>query len=154
MTPKLPILELQDPIAPSGSGDPRPRREPDAAGSARAQTPGSSGRRRDPPGIPAETPNWAEGSHNTTAGAAGRPPGVPWRSWSGPGSTSRTYRLPTELVIELDDRTRALRLPATATITAALLHLLDSDDDAIIELVDRVEDARLAARRAARQPRP
>lgn len=73
-----------------------------------------------------------------------------WREW-GRGSRTATYRLPEDLLEELDSRSRTLELPLGMTVGAALLQLLDQDDSALIAAVERVEDARLQASRRARR---
>ncbi len=75
-----------------------------------------------------------------------------WRAWSNI-SRPASYRLPDDLLTELDERARALRLPIGLTVTAALLQLLDAEDDKILELVERAEDAQHHARRNARRRR-
>jgi cellulose biosynthesis protein BcsQ len=61
-------------------------------------------------------------------------------------SATATYRLPIELLEELDARVRALGTARGVTIAAALLRLLDDDDNAIREAVARVELTRTLAR--------
>lgn len=77
---------------------------------------------------------------------------VPWRTW---GGTTRpaSYRLASDLLDELDERTHNLRLPIGLTVTAALLQLLDMSDDEVVRLVDRAEESQERARRAARRRR-
>lgn len=74
----------------------------------------------------------------------------PWRAW-GRATRTATYRLPEDLVAELDARARALGLPLGVTVAAGVLALLDEDDDTIVAAVERVEDARLQAARSARR---
>ena len=125
------------PGAPAGEPAQRRarRRRPSRAAAARADD-----RPGDPAaGIPPEAPAAGHESH-------------PWRSW---GRTTRTasYRLPDELLTELDDRARALGLPIGMTVAAGVLQLLDQDDAAVVAAVERAEDARLQGQRQARRDR-
>lgn len=88
-------------------------------------------------------PDRAAAAAETSAGAA-------WRAW-GTGSRTATYRLPGDLLDELDARVRTLDLPLGLTVAAAVLRLLDDDDAAIVASVERVEDARVQAARNARR---
>ncbi len=77
------------------------------------------------------------------AGGVGEssPGSSPWREWS---SFDRTvsYRLPPELLAELEDRLWALRLPVGVTVAAALADLLDRPDEEILRLAARAEAAK------------
>jgi hypothetical protein len=73
-----------------------------------------------------------------------------WRHWTG-GTRVASYRLPDELLEELDARARRLGVPIGMTVAAGLLQLFDQDDETIIGLVERAEDARVFGRRAARR---
>lgn len=124
-TPKLnlvPVTEPSVPAAPSLPADPAsttdslkprdPRREMPAAATQRAQ------------------------------GQAAPPPAPsPWREWS---SFDRTvsYRLPPELVTELEDRLWDLRLPVGVTVAAAIADLLDNPNEELVKLVERAEEAK------------
>ncbi len=70
----------------------------------------------------------------------------PWREW---GSFDRTasYRLPAELLEELEERLWRLRLPVGVAVAAALAHLLDEPDDRVSELVACAERAKPRRRR-------
>lgn len=70
----------------------------------------------------------------------------PWRDW---GSFDRTasYRLPAELLEELEERLWRLRLPVGVAIAAALAHLLDEPDARVSELVACAERAKPRRRR-------
>jgi hypothetical protein len=84
--------------------------------------------------------------------SSGRADGA-WRHWAG-GTRVASYRLPDELLEELDDRARRLSVPIGMTVAAGLLQLFDQDDKTIIGLVERAEDARVLGRRAARRRVP
>jgi len=67
-----------------------------------------------------------------------------WREWS---SFDRTmsFRLPPELLSELEERMWRLRLPRGAvglTVAAALALLLDESDERVLQLVARAEDSK------------
>lgn len=76
--------------------------------------------------------------------------GEPWRSWSGQTRVA-SYRLPDELLAELGATATRLRLPIGLLVTAAIAHLLDHSGEAIEQLVDRADDARIQGRRGARR---
>ena len=89
------------------------------------------------------------------------PPGEPvaatraaedWRDWSGRTRVT-SFRLPDELLDELGDRTARLGLPIGQTVLAALAALLDRDDAALIDKVDRAAQALAHGKRRARQQR-
>ena len=63
------------------------------------------------------------------------------REWS---SFDRTvsYRLPPELVTELEDRLWDLRLPVGVTVAAAIADLLDKPNEELVRLVERAEEAK------------
>lgn len=138
----LPMLELDDPL------------------SAR-RTPAEQAREADRPRPPKQDsqakPARQSSKRAQSTSAATAPPAAtdleagrePWRTW-GTGSRTATYRLPEGLLEELDERARRLNLPLGMTVAAGVLLLLDQDDHALIGHVDRVEDARRAAKRAAR----
>lgn len=135
----LPKLELDDPLRARAQAV-TPDRAGDAPGTqeaSEAERPKRTRARRSSataPPAPTEPDTDADG---------------PWRRW-GTGSRTATYRLPEALLEELDERARRLNLPLGLTVAAGVLLLLDQDDRALIEHVDRVEDARRAAQRAAR----
>ena len=74
----------------------------------------------------------------------------PWRTWSGQTRVA-SYRLPDELLAELSATATRLRLPIGLLVTAAIAHLLDHPGEAIEQLVDRADDARIQGRRGARR---
>ena len=65
-----------------------------------------------------------------------------------------SFRLPDELLDELDTRAGELGVPLGMTVAAGLLHLFDQDDETVLELVDRAEATRDRARREARRRTP
>jgi hypothetical protein len=79
--------------------------------------------------------------------------GEAWRAWSG-ASRVASFRLPDELLDELDMRANGLGVPLGMTVTAALLHLFDHDDETVLRLVDQAEATRDRARRQARRRTP
>ena len=79
--------------------------------------------------------------------------GETWRAWSG-ASRVASFRLPDELLDELDARAGGLGVPLGMTVAAGLLHLFDQDDETVLELVDRAEATRDRARREARRRTP
>jgi hypothetical protein len=86
-----------------------------------------------------------------TGWAALRPQsGELWRSWSGQTRVA-SYRLPDELLAELDATATRLHLPIGLLVTAAIAHLLDHPGEAIQQLVDRADDTRIQGRRWARR---
>jgi hypothetical protein len=75
----------------------------------------------------------------------------PWRDWQRSWET-RSYRLPPELIEELTERLWELRIRDVGVpIAAAITHLLDLDDDALLALVERADSAK-PRRRAAGRP--
>jgi hypothetical protein len=80
-----------------------------------------------------------------------RQPAGAWREW---GSFDRTvsYRLPAELTAELDERMWKLRIREVGvTVAAALTQLLDLDDEALLDLVERASDAKPSRRATGRR---
>jgi hypothetical protein len=76
-----------------------------------------------------------------------------WREWERPGQTF-SYRLPPELIDELEERLWKLRIREVGvTVAAAITHLLDLGDDELRELVDRADAAKPRRRAAGRAPR-
>ncbi|MGA2010261.1 MAG: hypothetical protein ABSH51_06970 [Solirubrobacteraceae bacterium] len=73
-----------------------------------------------------------------------------WREWAGVTAVG-SFRLPHELLAELGERARELRLPIGLIVTAAITQLLDQPPDEIGALVDRADDARIHGRRNARR---
>jgi arylsulfatase A-like enzyme len=69
-----------------------------------------------------------------------------WREW-GPFHHTVSFKWPSELVAELDDRRHDLREPIGLMVIAAVAHLLDQDDQTIRGLLDRAEQAKPRARR-------
>ena len=88
-------------------------------------------------------------SDATTERVAGRGSGA-WREWTGLTGVG-SFRLPHELLAELDDTARELQLPVGLIVTAAITQLLDQPPDTIAALVDRADDARIQGRRRARR---
>ncbi|MBV9804117.1 MAG: hypothetical protein JO130_13040 [Solirubrobacterales bacterium] len=86
------------------------------------------------------------GASPSTPGPAPAVGPDPWRDWS---SFDRTvsYRLPPELVSELEERIYQLRLPAGLTVAAALTSLLDLDDAQLQARVARAETCKPRRRR-------
>jgi hypothetical protein len=119
----VPVTAPSRPAAVAGAG---------AADSEAATVP--------PPAPDGESPR---GSASTplAASAARVETSSPWREWS---SFDRTvsFRLPSELVDELEERRWSLRLPTGVTVAAALTQLLDCDDAQLRELVERAENAK------------
>lgn len=74
-----------------------------------------------------------------------------WREW-GPFDATVSFKVPRELVEELDSRRSRLREPAGLLMAAALTHLLDQDDETIHSLVDQAEAAKPRSNRR-RAPR-
>ena len=72
-----------------------------------------------------------------------------WREWSSFDRTS-SFRLPPELLSELDERVWKLRLSSGVTVAAALALLLDQSDERLVELVERAEEAK--PRRRGQRP--
>ena len=95
----------------------------------------------------------AEASQNGRPKPVERPPtDGTWRTWSGVTGVG-SFRLPHELLTELGDTARELRLPIGLIVTAAITQLLDQPPDTIAALVDRADDARIQGRRRARRHR-
>ena len=69
-----------------------------------------------------------------------------WREW-GPFHHTVSFKWPSELVAELDDRRHDLREPIGLMVIAAVAHLLDQDDQTIRGLLDRAEQAKPRTRR-------
>jgi len=91
-----------------------------------------------------------KGQGRSTSAPQDPPPALAptqWREWS---SFDRTvsYRLPPELVTELEERLWKLRLPAGVTVAAALTELLDLDDEQLRARVARAEASKPRRRRA------
>ncbi len=148
-------LQLDDPLTPSYPPSPHPRAtEPmpqDASQDGRpgAGAPGPRPRQRGKaPGAPP-----AANSHGSQPPALHAPRGGEsgvWRAWSGITGVG-SFRLPHELLIELNDTARELGLPIGMIVTAAITQLLDQQPDAIAALVDRADDARIQGRRRSRR---
>lgn len=135
-----PTLDLDDPLADT-TRQRRPTAVPDPAPPA---TPRPAPVKRTKP---AATKRPAPVSEDRPPA----PPTEPWRQWQSAGDRAITFRLHAELVAELDERAHDLRVTKTDIVTAALLALLDEDDDALIAAVDRAQDARQHGRRQARR---
>ncbi len=128
-------LELVPVTAPSA---PTPPAEPEAASPPVTRRP-TRARQSHP------TPE--ERSASPAKDPSPSPARAQWREWS---SFDRTvsYRLPPELIDELEDRLWKLRLPAGVTVAAALTELLDLDDEQLKARVARAEAAKPRRRRA------
>lgn len=70
--------------------------------------------------------------------------------WTGATDVT-TFRLPAEVLQELHQRSRALGLAKGMTVAAALLELLEREDDQLVELVERTQQRYDSARRRARR---
>ena len=149
-----PVLELDDPLAPRRPAI-APAPEPVATGGDEhppaAERPP---RRRVRPPRPEPVAESSDGRGEPLAvvgesSSAGRADGA-WRHWAG-GTRVASYRLPDELLEELDARARRLGVPIGMTVAAGLLELFDQDDETVIRLVERAEDARVLGRRSARR---
>jgi hypothetical protein len=158
---RRPILELDDPLAPRAAAVGPTGLDVDASRDDREPTESTQkdqthphARRSRPKPVPmahsqnekSASPELAlVGEESTSSGADGA-----WRHWAG-GTRVASYRLPDELLEELDARARRLGVPIGMTVAAGLLQLFDQDDETIIGLVERAEDARVLGRRAARR---
>lgn len=154
--PNRRVLQLDDPLGPSHPARPA---EPSAPASAQTvengpggatERPSTGGRSREPEA--AARPATASSQEPYARTAAGQMRAGAWRTWSGITSVG-SFRLPHELLSELGDRARELRLPIGMIVTAAITQLLDQPPEAIAELVDRADDARIHGRRRARRRR-
>jgi hypothetical protein len=152
-----PVLELDDPLAPRRAAV-APAPEPGAPGGDERPAAANSGRRRARRPAPELVAEPSDGRGEPLAGdlagvgdasSSGRADGA-WRHWAG-GTRVASYRLPDELLEELDARARRLGVPIGMTVAAGLLQLFDHDDETIIGLVEHAEDARVMGRRAARR---
>ena len=123
-TPKLDLVPVTEPSLATAT---RPAAPVSTADSAEARDP-----RRE---MPAPAPQRARGQ------AAPPPARPPWREWS---SFDRTvsYRLPPELITELEDRLWDLRLPVGVTVAAAIVDLLDKPNEELVKLVQRADVAK------------
>jgi|SRR5450755_916957 hypothetical protein len=88
------------------------------------------------PKSPAADPDPAPSSPSSPPAAQ-----ATWRSW-GPFDRTVSYRLPAELVQELEDRIWRMRLPVGVTVAAAFAQLLDLADEELQALVERAEEAK------------
>jgi hypothetical protein len=124
-TPKLNLVPVTEPsvaVAPSQPMAPAPAEAGPSANRPRAKKPAVARQRAQSQG---ESP----------------PVASPWREWS---SFDRTvsYRLPPELLAELEDRLWDLRLPVGVTVAAAIADLLDKPNEELLKLVERAEEAK------------
>lgn len=78
------------------------------------------------------------------------PQRTPEVEWTGATDVT-TFRLPAEVLQELHQRSRALGLAKGMTVAAALLELLEREDDQLVELVERTQQRYDSARRRARR---
>ena len=162
-TPKRPSLQIDDPLSPCQPLHPTAPTQPPSEddmptsseavhrGQARATKPSPNPGRREEPDTASrpETVQEVEPPAPQTSGQAGE---ALWRTWSGITGVG-SFRLPHELLSELGDRARELRLPIGMIVTAAITRLLDQPPEVIAALVDRAEDARIQGRRRARRRR-
>jgi hypothetical protein len=132
-------LQIDDPLGAGQQAEPqRPPAPPDSTSRARrrprtAQSASSSA-------TPAK-----RGPQNDGKPVAGEV----WREWSGLSGVG-SFRLPHELLTELNDTAREHNLPIGLIVTAAITQLLDQPAEQIAELVDRADDARIHGRRTNR----
>jgi hypothetical protein len=159
---RRPVLELDDPLAPrrpavapeAPAADTTDRSHEQPAGAPKTPTARRPARRSRPKSISsaADAPDAAISRELSVVGerSSPAPSDGAWRSWAG-GTRVASYRLPDELLEELDDRARRLGVPIGMTVAAGLLQLFDQDDETIVRLVERAEDARVLGRRAARR---
>jgi hypothetical protein len=159
---RRPVLELDDPLAPrrpavaseAPTADTTDRSHEQPAESTKTPTTRRPGRRRgqNPVASVADPPDAVISRELSVVGESSSPASNDgaWRSWAG-GTRVASYRLPDELLEELDERARRLGVPIGMTVAAGLLQLFDQDDESIVRLVERAEDARVLARRAARR---
>jgi len=148
-------LTIDDPLAAPTATSASLRRseevEPTAtatAGPASAARPSKNGK----PAVrgPSSTPGAGAARTAAPDSAMTTQAGEPWRSWSGQTRVA-SYRLPDELLAELAQTADTLHLSVGLIVTAAIAHFLDGSHDAIHEIVDRADDARIAGRRATRR---
>jgi cellulose biosynthesis protein BcsQ len=160
-----------EPAAPDGPDDRRPARSrghervSDRTGRSRVTATAASGLAS--MATPSRTNKTAARRPPSTPGAGAAAPrpatlpaaavsamnaqsGEPWRSWSGQTRVA-SYRLPDELLPELDATATRLHLAIGVLVTAAIAHLLDHPGEAIQQLVDRADDTRIQGRRWARR---
>jgi hypothetical protein len=156
-TLRRPVLHLDDPLdtAPTRTA----RRDQAAAAasepSAAAAPPSTQPEPKPPADPPSRPPRRA---HKRAApaertAAAGERVSTEWRAWSG-ASRVASFRLPDELLDELEQRAGQLGVPLGMTVATGLLHLFDQDDETVLALVDRAEATRDQARRQARRRTP
>lgn len=141
-----PPLKLDDPLAATPPRPPAPDEERPTEEKPPATPPASRRRARRGGGGTSKT---VAVSRQPDAGTDGEQEAA-WRSW-GRGTRAQTYKLPDQLIEELDARTKALSLPIGMTVSAAVVAALDLGDDELITLVERAEEARERGRRAARR---
>ena len=150
-----PILTLAPVTAPSVADEAK-------------QTVPSAAEQRSSPGGGSEDAMVTPNNGTTTRGARGRPrfraeakrgedsapertPDL-WREW-GAFHQTVSFKWPSELVEELDDRRHDLREPVGLMVIAAVTHLLDQDDKTIHDLIDRAEQAKPRSGRARNRSR-
>jgi hypothetical protein len=149
--PKLNLVPVTDPSQPPA---PQPAAPSPPAGTTHEPTPKKRTPRAKKPAdrrpaaqstAPAAvvSPTGAASAAAATSAAepAGTAAGGSWREW---GSFDRTvsYRLPPELLDELDERIWKLRLPIGVTIAAAIADLLDKPNPELLKLVERAEESK------------
>jgi hypothetical protein len=111
----------------------------------------------EPPSKPRRRPRTAQQASSSATPAKrapqnnGKPMGGDvWREWSGLSGVG-SFRLPHELLTELNDTARKHNLPIGLLVTAAITQLLDQPAEQIAALVDRADDARIHGRRTNRR---
>jgi len=153
-------LQLDDPLDPGPS---KPKQQPAPLEQSGGQTPAvkegeQAARRKHGETTPTSTRSDGHQARHPATGLQqqrGTEDGTDtrnhtWREWSG-GTGVGSFRLPQELLTELSDTARELRLPVGLIVTAAITQLLDQPSDEIAVLVDRADDARIQGRRHARR---
>lgn len=132
-------LTLDDPTAAQPRPKPNPRPEDPEPPSAPAPAPAKPKTSDRPPALGAKPSNEPKPAQSGE-----------WREWTGPRRVV-SFRLADELIAELKQVTAQLGLPEGRTVTAAITYLLDQDDELIVELVDRADDALVRGKRRARR---
>lgn len=124
--PKLNLVPITAPSQPTAP--------PQAPATPTAAPSSTSPRKRASEQPPEPRPRSAPSSTPRGAAAA-------WREWSAFDRTV-SYRLPPELLAELDQRIWKLRLPIGVTVAAAIADLLDKQDTDVLKLVERAEECK------------
>lgn len=122
----------------------------DPLSAGRPSEPQRPARPADPPDKPNRRPRPVQPANSSTTPAKrtrqnnGKPAaaGDVWREWSGLTGVG-SFRLPHELLAELNDTAREHSLPIGLIVTAAITQLLDQPAEQIAALVDQADDARI-----------